>query len=116
MANRYMSPEDLSALIKSAAREAAAEVADRAGERAVEKLLLRLGVDETDKDAIPQLKNNLAYLNKQRQDSDNVKGLIRDSAGKVIMAVTGAAALWAVYVLKDGLHEAFVNWLTHPPR
>jgi hypothetical protein len=110
MSARNLSSEELSILIQNAASEAAEKAADKA----IEKLMLRLGVDIVEPDAIPKLKHNLKFLDERRQSYEDVRGLVRASSGRIIMAATGAAHIWAFYVRKGGVHDAAVDWLSAP--
>lgn len=89
--------------LSDSAAGAIAHIAERASTLAVEKFILRIGVDPSDPDAIGALKTNLAYLNSLRSASDTIKkqGLIV-AVSSIVVATIGILML------------GFNSWL-HPP-
>lgn len=84
-------------------------IAENAADRALAALFEKLDIDVTNKESMRKFRDNLTFLDDQRQGSIALKQNIKKS----MLYVSGTAILGMLYflwdALKDGLHMWLVN-------
>jgi hypothetical protein len=90
--------------------EQIAEIAEQAAERAVEKFALLLGVDVTDKTQTARVRSNLEYIDRRRENEQDMRRLVKNSAAAIMTTALIGAATWALVVFKGGFHDWLITF------
>jgi hypothetical protein len=84
-------------------------IAEDAADRALAALFEKLDIDVTNKESMRRFRDNLTFLDDQRQGSIALKQNIKKS----MLYVSGTALLGLMYFMWDALKEGLHMWLTN---
>lgn len=91
-----------------------AEIAQDAATRALASFFDVLDIDLSDKGNVRKLRENLAFLNEQREGAEKLKGVVKKSAYAIMGSAFLGGVYWAWDIFKDGL-SLFIRAKTGGP-
>jgi hypothetical protein len=87
--------------------EDVSQIAETAANKAVSVLFEKLDIDVSDKESMRRFRDNLTFLDDQRQGSLLLKSHLKKSA----IYLSGMAGLGLLYFLWDALKSGLLLWL-----
>jgi hypothetical protein len=92
-------------------RDEAEKIATDAANSALHGFLIALDLDPSDRVHLKTLREDLAFIREQRLANAEAKKFVQNTARNLIPVALLAILTWSFFVFKDGLHDAFVQWI-----
>jgi hypothetical protein len=90
------------------------DIAEQAAERAIANLMSRIDIDVDDKKAMIRFRENLKFVDEQREG----QLLMKQAMKKGVLYLIGVALMGIMYlswdVVKTGMKTMFMSWLGGP--